>query len=346
MATSAPSMFQEAALYEAELTSRQREVLNLLARGMTNAQIGERLGISADGAKWHVSEILTKLALSSREEAAAYWIYRNSFQVRFRRIAGGFFGLQTLKWAGIGAGAAAIGAIAIIAVVAAMGGSEDEPTPGDPDDPTPSPTVETLPCPVDQAACDFAREIDRWLETGDSAALAAASVPIAYTCPDPDAQGAGRNLPLCEGGAQGELRDGFRVSVAASDQMEVFTAADWEDALNDFLAGVLPANVTLADAPRVSGIICPDFAPDCSGDFVIVTNLTAAGTGQGGQPFHQGVALYVETPGGTRGLTGLTYNAVGFEAAEPIADGAAVPSLLFPGGTAPVNGAFFSLPTQ
>ena len=131
MATSAPSMFKEAALYEGELTARQREVLDLIARGMTNAQIGDRLGISADGAKWHVSEILTKLALSSREEAAAYWLYRNSFQVRFRRIAGGLFGLQTLKWAGIGAAAAAVGAIAIIAVVAAMGGGEDKPLPGD-----------------------------------------------------------------------------------------------------------------------------------------------------------------------------------------------------------------------
>ena len=184
------------------------------------------------------------------------------------------------------------------------------------------------------------------METGDSASLAGASVPVAYTCPDPNAQGAGGNLPLCEGGTQGEVRDGFRVSVAASDQVEVFAAGDWEDALNDFLAGVLPANVTLADAPRVSGIHLPGLRTGLLGRLRHRHEPHGDGTGQGGQPFHQGVALYVEAPGGTRGLTGLTYNAVGFEAAEPIADGAAVPSLLFPGGTAPVNGAFFSLPTQ
>ena len=40
-------------------TPRQREVLELMSRGKTNTQIGEELGISLDGAKWHVSEILS-----------------------------------------------------------------------------------------------------------------------------------------------------------------------------------------------------------------------------------------------------------------------------------------------
>ena len=42
-------------------TPRQREVLTLLARGRTNREIAEELGISLDGAKWHVSEIITRL---------------------------------------------------------------------------------------------------------------------------------------------------------------------------------------------------------------------------------------------------------------------------------------------
>ena len=54
------------------LTPRQWEVLELLREGLTNEQIADRLGISLDGAKSHVSEILGRLGLSSREEAAVW----------------------------------------------------------------------------------------------------------------------------------------------------------------------------------------------------------------------------------------------------------------------------------
>ncbi|HSP55465.1 MAG TPA: helix-turn-helix transcriptional regulator [Dehalococcoidia bacterium] len=53
------------------LTSREREVLGLVRLGLTNEEIAERLGITLDGAKYHVSEILSKLGVASREEAAA-----------------------------------------------------------------------------------------------------------------------------------------------------------------------------------------------------------------------------------------------------------------------------------
>lgn len=52
------------------LTPREREVLALLQRGLTNEEIAGRLGITLDGAKYHVSQILSKLGVSSREEAA------------------------------------------------------------------------------------------------------------------------------------------------------------------------------------------------------------------------------------------------------------------------------------
>ena len=52
-----------------ELTSREHEVLDLLGLALTNEQIAERLGISLDGAKYHVSQILSKLGVSRREEA-------------------------------------------------------------------------------------------------------------------------------------------------------------------------------------------------------------------------------------------------------------------------------------
>jgi DNA-binding CsgD family transcriptional regulator len=53
-----------------ELTPRQREVLRLIERGHTNSEIAERLGISLQGAKWHVRELLGKYGVQSREELA------------------------------------------------------------------------------------------------------------------------------------------------------------------------------------------------------------------------------------------------------------------------------------
>ena len=54
------------------LTPRESEVLGLLRQGMSNPEIAARMGISRDGVKYHVSEILSKLGAASREEAAAW----------------------------------------------------------------------------------------------------------------------------------------------------------------------------------------------------------------------------------------------------------------------------------
>jgi DNA-binding NarL/FixJ family response regulator len=47
-------------------------VLELIGEGLTNAQIAQRLFISAKTAEHHVSRIYRKLDLSTRAEAAAY----------------------------------------------------------------------------------------------------------------------------------------------------------------------------------------------------------------------------------------------------------------------------------
>jgi ATP/maltotriose-dependent transcriptional regulator MalT len=55
----------------ATLTAREREVLRLVAAGRTNGEIGATLFISTKTASVHVSNILAKLGVSSRGEAAA-----------------------------------------------------------------------------------------------------------------------------------------------------------------------------------------------------------------------------------------------------------------------------------
>jgi DNA-binding NarL/FixJ family response regulator len=52
----------------AELTSREREVMALVAEGLTNAEIGEQLFMSPATARTHVSRILTKLAARDRTQ--------------------------------------------------------------------------------------------------------------------------------------------------------------------------------------------------------------------------------------------------------------------------------------
>ncbi len=58
------------------LTEREREILQLLARGESNKAIARSLGISNDTVKQHVRHILTKLNLTSRVEAAVLFAVR------------------------------------------------------------------------------------------------------------------------------------------------------------------------------------------------------------------------------------------------------------------------------
>jgi len=143
-----------------ELTAREQEVLQLIRAGLTNEEIAERLGSSPDGAKYHVSQILWKLGVSSREEAAAlsspqkhrapWW----AGAPLWARIAGA--GVMAAAVAGIG--------VLVWGVVAPTGSGEEErastsavptrtpvpwidSTPG----PTPSPAPFPTPNPNDLA---------------------------------------------------------------------------------------------------------------------------------------------------------------------------------------------------
>lgn len=54
-----------------DLTEREREVLDLVARGLTNTEIARRLVLSAKTVRNHVSNVFTKLQVAGRAEAVA-----------------------------------------------------------------------------------------------------------------------------------------------------------------------------------------------------------------------------------------------------------------------------------
>ncbi len=55
-----------------EITGREREVLQCVAKGMSNREIGEALNITENTVKNHVRSILDKLHLANRAQMAAY----------------------------------------------------------------------------------------------------------------------------------------------------------------------------------------------------------------------------------------------------------------------------------
>jgi len=57
---------------ESDLTERELEVLRLIAQGLNNHEIAQRLTISEKTVKTHVSNILGKLHVEDRTQAAIY----------------------------------------------------------------------------------------------------------------------------------------------------------------------------------------------------------------------------------------------------------------------------------
>lgn len=66
-------MTRETPLYE-ELTNRENEVLSLIAKGKSNQEIADELFITLKTVKTHVSNVLSKLQVEDRTQAAIYAI--------------------------------------------------------------------------------------------------------------------------------------------------------------------------------------------------------------------------------------------------------------------------------
>jgi DNA-binding NarL/FixJ family response regulator len=60
---------QRSGITTTDITPREREILRLLARGLSNVAIGQRLYISAATVKFHVSNVMQKLGVRRRSEA-------------------------------------------------------------------------------------------------------------------------------------------------------------------------------------------------------------------------------------------------------------------------------------
>ncbi len=63
-----------------ELTPREIEILEMLAKGLTNKEIGKVFGISENTARNHVNSIIQKLEVSDRTEAATTALLRGIIQ--------------------------------------------------------------------------------------------------------------------------------------------------------------------------------------------------------------------------------------------------------------------------
>lgn len=64
------------------LTGRELEVLQMLARGLTNKEIGRALEISGNTVRNHVNSIIEKLEVSDRTEAATTAIHRGLIEIQ------------------------------------------------------------------------------------------------------------------------------------------------------------------------------------------------------------------------------------------------------------------------
>ncbi len=105
-------------------TRRQRQVLDALLDGATNAEIAALLGISVDGVKWHVGELLAETGLEDRQALARWWqdeLKRSSSEERPATA----LALAVLRRAW--PAALLLGALGVVALFVTLRGGDDDP---------------------------------------------------------------------------------------------------------------------------------------------------------------------------------------------------------------------------
>jgi two-component system, NarL family, nitrate/nitrite response regulator NarL len=86
------------------LTARESEIVELIARGLSNKQIGQALCIELATVKNHVHHILVKLKVKRRAEAAARWRSGATHAARIRSATNGGLALVGLSGGDAGVG--------------------------------------------------------------------------------------------------------------------------------------------------------------------------------------------------------------------------------------------------
>ncbi len=186
-----------------EWSERQEQVFDLLVKNYTNREIAETLGISLDGAKYHVSELITRLGVETREQAADYWRQQKSIRARFRSAARALSAPLALRWVAAAGGAVLLaGIVAVIAVLLLQGGDgQDAAAP----DVTPTP-VATEPADTVTATPDD-RDGDEpaRIELDDDGFPLGAAGPILVYAEPPDERGSAYRVFLYDAGRHEHL---------------------------------------------------------------------------------------------------------------------------------------------
>lgn len=162
-------------------------MLSLLREGLSNPEIAERLGISRDAAKYHVSGILSKLGVETREESAVWQpepprvaaVRRPAWASALAPLAGALRGLPAAgKVAAVGVTAAVVAGVVVAFGV--LGGNEGEgdvvlnpsvtATPGEPTA-IATQAVTATPGPTSNVAADFEYTVGEPIEFPDDLAM-------------------------------------------------------------------------------------------------------------------------------------------------------------------------------
>ncbi len=106
------------------LSERERQVLALVANGHTNAEIATMLDIRFETAKWHVSEIISKLGVESREAAAEEWRAQNRLAQRLSRMMRGLLVPGVMKAVAASVVTVIVGGVAIAGAAALRGNGD------------------------------------------------------------------------------------------------------------------------------------------------------------------------------------------------------------------------------